>query len=128
MSDVFVMILSAIGAIFILLASIGLVRMPDFYLRVSVTTKAATLGVGLVLAAAAVYFQEASVVSRVLAIISFLLLTAPVAAHMIGRTAYFTGTSMWERSTHDELAGKYHDGVDSEHRGKKGGDGTEVEA
>ncbi len=128
MTDVFVMILSAIGAIFILLASIGLVRMPDFYLRVSVTTKAATLGVGLVLAAAAVYFQEASVVSRVVAIISFLLLTAPVAAHMIGRTAYFTGTKLWERSTHDELAGKYHGGPASDKPKGDGNDGSKVEA
>jgi multicomponent Na+:H+ antiporter subunit G len=110
MSDLIVMIVSGTGALFILLASVGLVRMPDFYLRVSVTTKAATLGVGLVLAAAAIYFNDASVMSRVLAIISFLLLTAPVAAHMIGRTAYFTGTKLWKRSHIDELEGKYERG------------------
>jgi multicomponent Na+:H+ antiporter subunit G len=108
MTEIVVMILISLGTLFILLAAIGLVRMPDFYLRVSVTTKAATLGVGLVLGGAAVYFNDASVVSRVLAIIIFLLLTAPVAAHMIGRTAYFTGTKLWDRSTIDELKGKYH--------------------
>lgn len=107
MSDIIVMIISAAGAIFILLATIGLVRMPDIYLRISVTTKAATLGVGLVLAAAGIHFGDASVISRVVAIICFLLLTAPVAAHMIGRTAYFTGTKLWEKSTMDDLEGKY---------------------
>lgn len=107
MMDIIVIVLITTGTVFILLAAIGLVRMPDFYLRVSVTTKAATLGVGLVLGGAAVYFGEASVVSRVLAIIIFLLLTAPVAAHMIGRTAYFTGTKLWDKSTIDELKGKY---------------------
>lgn len=112
MSEIVVMILSAIGAIFILLASIGLVRMPDIYLRISVTTKAATLGVGLILGAAGVHFAEASVVSRVVAIICFLLLTAPIAAHMIGRTSYFTGTKMWKQSVVDELEGQYdRDGV-----------------
>jgi multicomponent Na+:H+ antiporter subunit G len=70
--------LSSVGAVFILLAAVGIVRMPDFYLRVSVTTKAATLGIGLVLIAAAVYFKDGSVTSRVVAIILFLLLTAPV--------------------------------------------------
>lgn len=108
MTEIVVMILSAIGALFILLASIGLVRMPDVYLRISVTTKAATLGVGLILVAAGVYFADSSVVSRVVAIICFLLLTAPVAAHMVGRTAYFTGTELWKKSTIDELKGKYY--------------------
>lgn len=107
MTDIFVMILSGIGALFILLAAIGFVRMPDFFLRVSVTTKAATLGIGLILGAAALYFSEVSVVSRVFAIILFLLLTAPVAAHMIGRTAYFIGTKLWEETVIDELKGQY---------------------
>ncbi len=101
------MILSGAGALFILFAAIGFVRMPDFFLRVSVTTKAATLGVGLVLCSAAVYFYNSSVTSRVLAIILFLLLTAPVAAHMIGRTAYFIGTKLWEGSVMDDLKGMY---------------------
>ncbi len=107
MTDIVIMILSAIGAIFILLASIGLVRMPDIYLRISVTTKAATLGVGLILVSAGIFFNEASLISRVIAIICFLLLTAPVAAHMIGRTAYYTGTKLWNKSIIDELEGKY---------------------
>jgi multicomponent Na+:H+ antiporter subunit G len=107
MTNIIIMILSGTGAVFILLAAIGFVRMPDFFLRVSVTTKAATLGIGLILGAAAVYFSEMAVVSRVFAIILFLLLTAPVAAHMIGRTAYFIGTRLWKHSVIDELKGKY---------------------
>lgn len=101
------MIISGIGALFILLAAAGIVRMPDFYLRVSVTTKAATLGVGLILAAAAFYFSNIAVTSRVLAIIFFLLLTSPVSAHMIGRASYFIGIKLWSKSVHDDLKGKY---------------------
>lgn len=107
MTDTIIMVLIGTGTLFILLAAVGFIRMPDFYLRLSATTKAATLGIGLVLGGAAVYFAEVSVVSRVFAIILFLLLTAPVAAHMIGRTAYFIGTSLWERSVIDELKDKY---------------------
>lgn len=107
MAEWIIIILSALGAIFILLAAIGIVRMPDFYLRLSATTKAATLGIGLILVSSAVYFQEISVTSRVFAIIIFLILTAPVAAHMIGRASYFIGTLLWKKSIMDELEGKY---------------------
>lgn len=108
MTEAFIIILSSLGAIFIFLAAIGVVRMPDLYLRISVTTKAATLGIGLILIAGAVYFNELSITSRVLAIILFMLLTAPVGAHMIGRASYFTGVKLWKKSVHDDLKGKYH--------------------
>ena len=108
MTEIFIIILSTLGTLFIFLAAIGVVRMPDLYLRISVTTKAATLGIGLILVAAAVYFNEASITSRVLAIILFMLLTAPVGAHMIGRASYFTGIKLWKKSVHDDLKGKYH--------------------
>ena len=108
MTDIFIYILCTAGAIFIFLAAIGVVRMPDLYLRISVTTKAATLGIGLILVAAAIYFQDTSITTRVLAIILFVLLTAPVGAHMLGRASYFTGVKLWDKSVHDDLKGKYH--------------------
>lgn len=108
MSDIIIMIASTIGAIFILIAAYGIVRMPDFYLRLSVTIKAATMGVGLLLLSTAYYFAEFSVTSKVLAIIFFLIITAPVAGHMIARTAYIIGVEKWNRTVIDELEGKYH--------------------
>lgn len=107
MANILIVVLSTIGTVFILLAAIGILRMPDFYLRVSVTTKAATLGVGLTLVSAAVYFFDGSVSSRVIAIILFLLLTAPVGAHMIGRTSYFMGTKLWDKTLMNELENQY---------------------
>ncbi len=107
MVEIAIMILSAIGSVFILLAAIGIVRMPDLYLRISVTTKAATLGIGLILTGAALFFGDFSVTSRVVAIVFFLLLTAPVGAHMIGRASYFIGTPLWKESVLDDLQGKY---------------------
>lgn len=107
MIDVFLMILSGIGALAIFLASVGLVRMPDLYLRLSVTTKAATLGVGLILVSAAFYFQNVGVTSRVLAIIFFITLTAPVSAQLIGRAAYLIKVDIWKHTINDELEGMY---------------------
>jgi multicomponent Na+:H+ antiporter subunit G len=107
MIDYTIAILATLGALFTLLAAVGIVRMPDLYMRISVTTKAASLGVGLILACAALYFDDSAVTTKVVAIIFFLLLTAPVAAHLIGRAAYITGVPLWGRSVMDRLQGKY---------------------
>ncbi|WP_026836666.1 monovalent cation/H(+) antiporter subunit G [Gillisia sp. JM1] len=107
MTDIFVAIFSLSGAIFILFACIGLLRMPDAYLRISVTTKAATLGIGLLLLAAAIHFQDFSITTRIFAIILFILLTAPISAHLIGRASYFSGVKLWKHSIMNDLEGKY---------------------
>lgn len=107
MTNILICVFSTIGALSILFASIGIVRMPDFYLRLSVTVKAATLGVGLLLACAAFFFPDVSVTTKAMAIVFFLILTAPVAAHMIGRTAYHSGTPTWEGTLLDELDEDY---------------------
>lgn len=96
MTETFICVLSSIGALAILFASIGVLRMPDFYLRLSVTVKAATLGVGLFLICTAILFPDVSVTTKSIAIILFLVLTAPVGAHMIARTAFRTGADMWD--------------------------------
>ncbi|WP_134089940.1 monovalent cation/H(+) antiporter subunit G [Olivibacter sp. XZL3] len=108
MTTILIGSLCTIGAIAILIAAIGILRMPDFYLRLSVTVKAATLGGGLLLLSAAFFFTgEVAVTTKALAIIFFLTLTAPVAAHLIGRAAYFIGTEQWKGTIRDDLAGKY---------------------
>lgn len=105
--DIVVGVLAFLGTIFVFLAAVGMVRMPDTYLRISVTTKAATLGIGLLLIAGAIYSYELSITAKVLAIILFLLLTAPVSGHLIGRTSYFTGVKLWKDSVMDDMEGKY---------------------
>jgi len=108
MREIVSAVLVLIGALFMFLAGVGIVRMPDLYTRMSATTKVATLGVGSTLLAVAVYFNELGITSRALATIAFVLLTAPVAAHMIGRAAYFTGVPLWEGTVLDELRGHYN--------------------
>ncbi|MET3114320.1 multicomponent Na+:H+ antiporter subunit G [Pedobacter sp. CG_S7] len=103
MTNLFIALFSTIGALAILFASIGVLRLPDFYLRLSVTVKAATLGVGLLLVCAGIVFPDVSVTTKAIAIAFFLILTAPVAAHMIGRTAYHSNVPTWKGTVIDEL-------------------------
>jgi multicomponent K+:H+ antiporter subunit G len=46
-----------IGAMFLLVGSIGLFRLPDFYMRLHGPTKASTLGIGAILMASLVFFS-----------------------------------------------------------------------
>ncbi len=107
MIDIIIAFLGTIGVLFIFLAAVGFIRMPDTYLRMCVTTKASTLGSGLILLSAAVFFGESGVISRVIAIILFLFLTVPVGAHLIARVSYFIGVKLWKGTVMDELKGKY---------------------
>jgi multicomponent Na+:H+ antiporter subunit G len=100
-------VLIAVGAFFMFVAAIGIVRMPDLFLRMSATSKAATLGAASILLATAVYFNDLGIASRALATIFFLLLTTPIAAHILGRAAYLTGTPLWDGTVCDELRGRY---------------------
>ena len=85
MIDILAGILVLAGAGFTLIAAIGILRYPDLLTRMHASTKAGTLGSILVLAALALVVGEGTVVAKVIATIFFLLLTAPIAAHMIGR-------------------------------------------
>lgn len=107
MSDLVSAALMLIGVFFVAVAGVGVLRMPDLFLRMSATTKAATLGTGSLLLAVAVHFGDLGVASRALATIVFLFLTAPIAAHMLSRAAYFVGVPLWHGTVADELHGRY---------------------
>ena len=105
--DAVAVALMAAGATLMLLAAVGVLRMPDLYSRMQAATKASTLGSGCLLLAVAVHFADLAITVRVLLIVVFILLTAPVSAHMIGRAAYFVGVPHWKGTTVDELRGRY---------------------
>lgn len=107
MREIIAIIFLVFGTVLMLISALGVVRMPDLYLRMSASTKSSTIGGGTVLLAAAIYFNDLGIASRAVAVIFFLLLTAPIAAHMIGRAAYSTGVPLWDGTRYDELKGKY---------------------
>ncbi len=96
-----------LGAGFMFIAALGVARMPDLFTRMHSSTKSATFGVGLIMLGAALHFGEIGMAVRVVAIIAFVFLTAPVAAHMLGRAAYFAGVPLWEGTLSDALRGHY---------------------
>lgn len=107
MTEILVCTLLLAGASFMLLAAIGVVRLPDLPTRMHATTKAGALGAMLTMGGVAIYFADSTVSARAIAIVVFILLTAPIAAHVIGRAGYFTGVTLWEGTVKDELRERY---------------------
>ena len=107
MSDILATAAVVLGTALCLLGAVGIVRMPDVYIRLQVASKASSLGVALLMLGVAVHFGELSVTVRSLLVVVFLFLTTPVAAHVIGRAAYLTGVPLAEGSEPDDLAGRY---------------------
>ena len=103
MNAVITAALLIVGSLFCLVAAVGMLRLPDTLIRIHAATKAGTLGAGFILAAEAVAVGELGTTLRVVAIIVFLLLTAPVAAHLIGRAAYHRGIHLFDKTWIDEL-------------------------
>lgn len=105
MSDVVASVLLVIGLAFTLVGSIGLVRLPDFYTRMHAPTKATTLGVSTMLAAAALTLpgNPMAIGLKALLVIALLFLTAPIAAHMLARAARGGGVRPGPETRLDEL-------------------------
>ena len=99
-----VLSVAAVGIALMVVAGLGLLRMPDLPTRMHASSKAGTLGAALVLLAVALHFGEAAITVRALLICAFLLLTAPVASHVIARAAYRAGVPLAPETVIDELA------------------------
>lgn len=77
-----------IGAFFLLVGAIGLVRLPDFFMRLHAPTKASTLGVGgILLASMTVAAAQGRVGFAELLITLFVFVTAPVSANLMAQAA-----------------------------------------
>jgi len=77
------------GAAFVLLGSVGLAKLPDFFTRLHAPTKASTLGVSAILLAAVVFFsvENQQLSLHELLIVVFLWLTAPISALIMATVA-----------------------------------------
>jgi multicomponent Na+:H+ antiporter subunit G len=77
-----------LGAVFSLLAAIGVVRLPDLYTRLHAASKAGPVGAGLILLAVGLLSADGPVLLRAGLGIVFLLLSTPIAAHLLARAAH----------------------------------------
>ena len=106
-SDLVVAACLLAGGFFLFVAGLGILRLPDVLIRMHASTKAGTLGVGLVFAAAALYFRDTAEIAIAALTVIFLLVTAPVAAHAIARAAYRTNVPLSSRTHIDEWKRQY---------------------
>ncbi|MFT5895043.1 MAG: multicomponent Na+:H+ antiporter subunit G [bacterium] len=120
MNDIIVSVLIVLGGGFAAIAGLGLLRLPDVLIRMHASTKAGTLGVGLVVLGVSVHFASSLVITKALLIIAFLFLTAPVGAHLVGRAAYRRGLPLWDKTLMDDAAMKT--GAISDSASKNGSD------
>ncbi|WIY53641.1 monovalent cation/H(+) antiporter subunit G [Devosia sp. YIM 151766] len=96
-------IMLLLGAIFTLIATIGVVRLPDLYTRMHAASKAGAVGGGLILVAVALVEQDSSVSVRALIGIIFLLLTTPLSAHLLARASHLAGYRPDKRTVIDDI-------------------------
>ena len=102
MIDLLAGALLLVGATLALLAAVGVLRMPDVFTRMQSSTKAATLGLGCLLAGLVVLHPEVDYLIRAGSIAAFIMLTTPVSAHVIARAAASTGSPLWVGTLVDE--------------------------
>jgi multicomponent Na+:H+ antiporter subunit G len=92
-----------IGIVFIAIAAMGILRMPDVYTRMSAVTKAVALGVGFILMGVVFHFNDTAVMVKATIIVVFLIFSLSVAAHVMGWAAYQDRTPLSDQTFLDEL-------------------------
>ncbi len=102
MIDIVTAILWLAGSAFALLAAVGVLRMPDVFTRMQASTKASTFGLGCLLIGTALQMGDFGAFIRAASIGAFVLLTTPVAGHVIARASYFAKVPLWEGTVLDE--------------------------
>ncbi|MDP2845259.1 MAG: monovalent cation/H(+) antiporter subunit G [Candidatus Methanoperedens sp.] len=85
------------GLFFIVVGTIGLLRLPDFYSRMHATGKCDTLGVGLTITGLMIYNGFNFISVELLFLVIFIFIANPVATHAIARAAYKVGLQAWRR-------------------------------
>lgn len=82
------------GVAFLCIAALGVIKLPDPFQRMHAATKAGTLGAGLVIIGSVIAHGALDATLMGLMTVIFLLLTVPVAGHLLGRAAYVSGARL----------------------------------
>jgi multicomponent K+:H+ antiporter subunit G len=106
--EVVISVLLVFGSIVMLIGSIGLAKLPDYFTRLHAPTKASTLGCACILIASMIFFsvQLGHVNLKEVLISMFLLITAPVAAHMLAKAGLHYKVKMTDSTQNQHLAKK----------------------
>ena len=101
-----VALLAVAGSLFVLMGSVALVKLPDFYTRLHGPTKATTLGLGALVLSSMAYFNffKGELSLQQLLIALFLFITAPITAHMLIKAALHLKLESAERTSGQQKA------------------------
>lgn len=102
---VLALVLKLAGFVFLCAAALGVLRFHDPLQRMHASTKAGTIGAGLVVAGAALAVGSAGAWVVAALVIVFLIFTVPVAGHVLGRAIYLCGTPLQGLGQGDALRG-----------------------
>ena len=94
--------ITLIGSVFLLLGSIGLIRMPDVFTRIQAGTKASTLGTLLSLFGLGLIYLD--IAGKIFLLIMFILITNPISSHMLARAAHYIGIKKADITVVDKLS------------------------
>lgn len=94
-------ILVLAGSLFMFLAAIGILRMPDSYNRIQTGTKATTLG--LILSLTGIIVVHPEWIWKLLIVIIFVIITNPLSSHVLSRAAHFIKTPMSSKTSVDKI-------------------------
>ena len=92
-----------LGALLMLIASLGIIRLPDIYLRMHAATKAPSLGIFFMVLAVIIYFAKWWPAIEAVLILVFIFITIPVGSHMISRVAHLMMFKKSDRTVMDEM-------------------------
>lgn len=106
MNEIFGLAFVVIGLFFDFFGCFGLVRFPDVFNRLQAATKCVTVGTCFLLVGAFIYLGFTPIGVKALICLSFIVITAPTAAHAIARAAHNSGVEMDESTVVDQYAGK----------------------
>jgi multicomponent Na+:H+ antiporter subunit G len=104
MRDVIAGALIVAGCLLALLGGVGVLRLPDVFGRMHAATKPPTLGLVLVAAGAVLRVDSVADVTFLVLVVGLQFLTAPVGAHLVGRSAYASGGQLAPDTVMDDLA------------------------
>ena len=86
-----------VGLFFMAVTAAGLIRLPDFFTRVHAVSKSETLGIALVLLGLMVHDGFTHVSLKLALVVLFVVISNPVGAHVLTRSAVRTGFMPWRR-------------------------------
>ena len=102
MNHIIGMVFIVVGLAFDFFGCLGLLRLPDVYNRLHSSIKCVTLGTSSILFGLFLYKGFTATGMKAILCILFLILTAPVSAHALSRSAHKSGVKLWEKSVCDK--------------------------